>query len=118
LTIPTAPTAERILVQDDEEPIREIVASMLISSPGAQVTVTATLTDGTGTMCRTAFPHFQVANCGGNLPVTGGTSVILQDSFDLWPSLKHLVSALAAQKNQPLYGMSVTTSEESRKTKR
>jgi DNA-binding NtrC family response regulator len=32
LTIPTAPKAERILVQDDQEPNREIVASMLTSA--------------------------------------------------------------------------------------
>ena len=32
LTVPTAPKAERILVQDDEEPMREIVASMLTSA--------------------------------------------------------------------------------------
>ncbi len=32
LTIPTAPKLEHILVQDDEEPMREIIASMLTSA--------------------------------------------------------------------------------------
>ena len=50
---------------------------------GAQVTITATLTDGTGTTYGTGFLHFQLQNCGGNLPNTSGGKFIVQDSFDL-----------------------------------
>ncbi len=53
---------------------------------GTQVTVTATLTDETGAIYKTAYLHFQPINCGGNLPVTGGSKFIVQDSFDLRPS--------------------------------
>lgn len=52
----------------------------------SQVTVTASLTDGTGTVYRTAYLHFQLQNCGANPPVTTGTTMIVQDSFDLRPS--------------------------------
>jgi hypothetical protein len=42
-----------------------------------------TLTDGTGTVYRTAYLHFQLVNCGANIPVVTGTEAITQDSFDL-----------------------------------
>jgi hypothetical protein len=43
-------------------------------------------TDGTGTVYRTAFLHFQLQNCGANIPLSGSTSIIVQDSFDLRPA--------------------------------
>jgi hypothetical protein len=42
-----------------------------------------TLADGGGTIYRTAYLHFQLNNCGGNIPVVTGTEVIIQNSFDL-----------------------------------
>jgi hypothetical protein len=49
-------------------------------------TVNATLTDGTGTIYRTAYLHFQLVNCGNNVPVVTGSTAIVQDSFDLHPA--------------------------------
>jgi hypothetical protein len=46
---------------------------------------TAALNDGTGTVYRTAFLRFQLQNCGANIPLTGGTSLIAQDSLDIKP---------------------------------
>ena len=51
-----------------------------------KVTVTATLTDGTGTTYRTGYLHFQLVNCGANIPVVTGSEAIVQDSFDLRPA--------------------------------
>lgn len=62
-------------------PILKPVVSAL-----SQVTVTPTLSDGTGTVYRTAFLHFQLVNCGANIPVVLGSKVIVQDSFDLKPA--------------------------------
>jgi hypothetical protein len=38
-----------------------------------------TLTDGTGTVYRTAYSHFQLNNCGANIPVFSGIESIVQD---------------------------------------
>lgn len=63
------------------------VAVLLSSLPSlSQVTVTANLTDGTGTTYRTAFLHFQLVNCGANTPAVTGIETIVQDSFDLRPA--------------------------------
>lgn len=65
-----------------------LAAVFLLSSlPSlSQVTVTANLTDGTGTTYRTAFLHFQLVNCGANTPAVTGIETIVQDSFDLRPA--------------------------------
>lgn len=71
----------------------------------AQVTVNATLTDGTGTVYRTAYLHFQLQNCGANFPVTTGTTAIIQDSFDLRPpSPGSSISATVIGNDQILCG--------------
>jgi len=51
------------------------------------VTVSHTLTDGTGTAFRTAYLHFALNNCGSNFPTvtTGGIQIVVQDSFDIHP---------------------------------
>ena len=51
----------------------------------AQVSITANLDDGTGSIYRTAHLHFQLQNCCANIPVTTGTTLIVQDTFDLRP---------------------------------
>src|ERR1700723_2233301 len=55
-------------------------------SSQAQVSITANLDDGTGSIYRTAHLHFQLQNCGANIPVTTGTTLIVQDAFDLRPA--------------------------------
>jgi hypothetical protein len=45
-----------------------------------------TLTDGTRTIYKTAYLHFQLGNCGENVPVVTGSTAIVQDSFDLRPA--------------------------------
>ena len=52
----------------------------------AQVSITANLDDGTGSIYRTAHLHFQLQNCGANIPVTTGTTLIVQDTFELRPA--------------------------------
>jgi hypothetical protein len=57
----------------------------------AQVSINTTLTTGTMTggianAYRTAYLHFQLVNCGDNIPVIPGQpSVVAQDAFDLYP---------------------------------
>lgn len=54
----------------------------------AQVTVSANLTDGTCATYRTVYLHFQLLNCGDNFPaVPSAPSLLVQDSFDIHPSL-------------------------------
>jgi hypothetical protein len=64
------------------------VAGLLAAlSAMAEVSITATLTDGTGTIYRTAYLHFQLVNCGQNIPVVPSQpGVIVQGAFDLRPS--------------------------------
>jgi hypothetical protein len=45
----------------------------------SQVRVTATLTDGTGTIYKTAYLHFQLVNSGTNVPVVTGSTAIVKD---------------------------------------
>jgi hypothetical protein len=56
------------------------------SSAVGQVTVTANLTDGTGTTSRTAYLQFQLENCGNNPPVTSSPLVMVEDQFALRPA--------------------------------
>jgi hypothetical protein len=68
-------------------PLSLLPKFILCSGAFGQVAVTATLTDGTGTISRTAYLHFQLQNCGANIPVEPGhPTVVVQDSFDLRPS--------------------------------
>jgi hypothetical protein len=59
---------------------------MLSALSLAQVSIAANLDDGTGSIYRTAHLHFQLQNCGANIPVTTGTTLIVQDTFDLRPA--------------------------------
>jgi hypothetical protein len=62
---------------------------VFVSSSFAQVSIIAQLLDGTGTAYKTGYLHFQLQNCGANIPnVTAGVkgNFIVQDSFDLRPS--------------------------------
>src|ERR1700722_14752087 len=52
----------------------------------AQASITSNLDDGSGSIYRTAHLHFQLRNCGANIPVTTGTTLIVQDTFDLRPA--------------------------------
>lgn len=46
--------------------------------------MTATLTDGTGTVYKTGYLHFQLNDCGNNVPVVPlNADTVVQDSFDL-----------------------------------
>jgi hypothetical protein len=37
-------------------------------------------------MYRTAYLHFQLQNCGANIPVVPSSTTVVQDSFDLRPA--------------------------------
>lgn len=53
----------------------------------AQVPIQASLQDGTGSISRTAFLHFDLENCGANFPnVPSNPSMIVQPSFDIHPA--------------------------------
>ena len=62
------------------------------TSVSAQVSINTTLTTGTmsGSVAnayRTAYLHFQLVNCGDNIPVIPGQpSAVAQDAFDLYPA--------------------------------
>ena len=43
-------------------------------------------TNGTGTTYKTGSLHFQLQNCGANIPNTSGGHFIVQDSFDIRPA--------------------------------
>lgn len=48
---------------------------------------TGTMTTGVANLYRSAYLHFQLVNCGDNVPVMPGQSnAVVQDSFDLRPS--------------------------------
>ena len=48
---------------------------------------TGTMTTGVANLYRTAYLHFQLINCGDNIPVMPGSSnAVVQDSFDLRPA--------------------------------
>lgn len=49
---------------------------------GQGVTVTATLTDGQGIVQKTAYLHWQLWNCGNNVPQTSGGAIVAQQ-FDM-----------------------------------
>ena len=60
----------------------------------SQVTVSASLTDGTGALYRTAYLHFQLLNCGDNFPaVPSQPGMIVQDSFSVRECGVDLVSS-------------------------
>ena len=58
----------------------------------AEASIAANLDDGTasvapaGSIYRTAPLHFQLRNCGANIPVTTATTLFVQDTFDLRPA--------------------------------
>ena len=55
------------------------------SSPG--VPVTATLIDGQGNVQKTAYLHWQLWNCGNNVPqIIGNPYAIVSQQFDMHPS--------------------------------
>ena len=59
-------------------------SSLLALNLHSQVTVSASLTDGTGALYRTAYLHFQLLNCGDNFPaVPSQPGMIVQDSFSV-----------------------------------
>ncbi len=64
---------------------------LLALSSSAQVSIntnltTGTMTSGTANLYRTAYLHFQLVNCGDNIPVIPGQpDAVVQDSFDLRP---------------------------------
>lgn len=50
-------------------------------------TVKAKLTDGTGSVYRQGFLHFELQNCGSNFPVVAGNSLtVVKTSFDMKPT--------------------------------
>jgi hypothetical protein len=54
-------------------------------APG--VTVTATLTDGQGNIQKTGYLHFELWNCGNNVPqVQGNAFAIVAQQFDMRPN--------------------------------
>lgn len=62
---------------------------ILSLSAQAQITanVSAKLTDGTGSVFRQGFLHFQLQNCGSNFPtVPGSPLTVVQTSFDMHSS--------------------------------
>jgi len=65
---------------------------LLALSSSAQVSIntnltTGTMTSGTANLYRTAYLHFQLVNCGDNIPVIPGQpDAVVQDSFDLRPA--------------------------------
>ena len=68
--------------------IRKLIGilALLTASAFAQyATVSAKLTDGTGTVLKTAFVHLELNNCGRNLPTVPG-AVTVKTAFDLKPS--------------------------------
>jgi hypothetical protein len=44
------------------------------------------ITDGTGTIYRTGYLHFQFVNCGAKVSVVTDSTAIVQDTFDLRPA--------------------------------
>ena len=80
----------------------------------AQVTVSANLTDGTGATYRTAYLHFQLLNWGDNFPaVPSNPGLIIQDSFDIHPTLATgLVTGTITGNGQILCGNVASTTEQ------
>ena len=74
--------------------IRSVLAMLCFALPSAvaQVSINTNLTTGTMTsnvanLYRSAYLHFQLVNCGDNIPVVPGQpNAVVQDSFDLRPS--------------------------------
>lgn len=69
-----------------------LLAASLSAPLSAQVSIntnltTGTMTTGVANLYRTAYLHFQLVNCGDNIPVMPGQSnAVVQDSFDLRPA--------------------------------
>lgn len=73
--------------------MRSVLAILFLAlSAEAQVSINTNLTTGTMTsnvanLYRSAYLHFQLVNCGDNVPVVPGQpNAVVQDSFDLRPS--------------------------------
>lgn len=59
----------------------------LCSIASASVTMTATLSDGQGNTSKTGYLHFQLVNCGANVPIDSlSPLVVVQTQFDLRPA--------------------------------
>lgn len=54
-----------------------------VSLSGQNITVTATLTDGQGIVQKTAYLHWQLWNCGNNVPMIQGSNAIVAQQFDM-----------------------------------
>jgi len=81
------------------------------ATPG--VTVTATMTDGQGNIQKTGYLHWQLFNCGTNVPqVSGGTpTTVVAQQFDMRPNPSTgLISGAVYGKNQIFCG-NVTSTE-------
>jgi hypothetical protein len=69
-----------------------LLAASLSAPLSGQVSIntnltTGTMTTGVANLYRTAYLHFQLVNCGDNIPVMPGQSnAVVQDSFDLRPA--------------------------------
>jgi hypothetical protein len=58
------------------------VCVLSLAAFGQGVTVTATLTDGQGIAQKTSYLHWQLWNCGNNVPQTSGGAIVAQQ-FDM-----------------------------------
>ena len=65
--------------------VTAILLTLCSSAYSQIVSVNANLLDGTGATYRTGYLHFQLENCGANVPnmgATGSGNFIVQDSFE------------------------------------
>jgi hypothetical protein len=68
-------------------PILRLAAILFLATQAFASTFTATLKNGTGSTLPAAYVHFQLYNCGTNVPVIASSpSTIAATMFDLTPN--------------------------------
>src|SRR5260370_545653 len=72
----------------------------LLAQPG--ITVTASLVDGQGNVQTSAYLHFQLWNCGTNVPqIIGNSQAVVAQQFDMRPNpASGLISGVIFGNNQ------------------
>jgi hypothetical protein len=64
-----------------------LTAILFLAGSAFATTFTATLKNGTGSTLPAAYVHFQLYNCGNNVPVIASSpSTIAATTFDLTPN--------------------------------
>jgi len=81
------------------------VLSVAASAQTPGVAFTATLVDGQGNNIKTAYLHWQLWNCGNNVPQVIGAPLVVSEQFDMHANpTAGIITGAVYRNNQLLYG--------------